>query len=115
MISAPAIRASAGCGNFAVDRLKIDRSFMTSLVDCSDDRAIAAAIIAMSRSLAHQRHRGGRREFPAAAVPAGARVPGGAGVPVQPALPAADAHNLLRRAAETTAGTRTQRLRSLIG
>ena len=37
--------------NYAVDRLKIDQSFMTSLVDCSDDRAIAAAIIAMSRSL----------------------------------------------------------------
>ena len=37
--------------HFAVDRLKIDRSFMTSLIDCSDDRAIAAAIIAMSRSL----------------------------------------------------------------
>jgi len=31
------------------------------------------------------------------------------------ALPAADAHKLLRRAAETAAGTRTQRLRSLIG
>jgi len=30
-------------------------------------------------------------------------------------LPAADAHKLLQRAAETTAGTRTQRLRSLIG
>jgi EAL domain-containing protein (putative c-di-GMP-specific phosphodiesterase class I) len=37
--------------NFAVDRLKIDRSFMTSLIECSDDRAITAAIIAMSRSL----------------------------------------------------------------
>jgi len=37
--------------NFAVDRLKIDQSFMTSLVECSDDRAIAAAIIAMSRTM----------------------------------------------------------------
>jgi diguanylate cyclase (GGDEF)-like protein len=36
---------------FAVNRLKIDRSFVTSLNECSDDRAIAAAIIAMSRSL----------------------------------------------------------------
>ena len=71
--------------HYAVDRLKIDQSFMTSLVDCSDDRAIAAAIIAMSRSLAHQRHRRGRGEFPAAPVPAGTRLPGGAGISLQPA------------------------------
>src|SRR4029077_1703289 len=37
--------------HFAVDRLKIDRSFVTSINECSDDRAIAAAIIAMSRAL----------------------------------------------------------------
>jgi len=37
--------------NFAVDRLKIDRSFVTSITEGSDERAIAAAIIAMSRSL----------------------------------------------------------------
>ena len=37
--------------HFSVDRLKIDRSFVTSINVCSDDRAIAAAIIAMSRSL----------------------------------------------------------------
>jgi len=37
--------------HFEVDRLKIDRSFVTSISDHSDDRAIAAAIIAMSRSL----------------------------------------------------------------
>jgi EAL domain-containing protein (putative c-di-GMP-specific phosphodiesterase class I) len=30
-------------------------------------------------------------------------------------LPAEDARQLLRRAADTTSGTRTQRLRSLIG
>jgi EAL domain-containing protein (putative c-di-GMP-specific phosphodiesterase class I) len=36
---------------FAVDRPKIDRLFMTSLIDSGDDRAIAAAIIAMSRSM----------------------------------------------------------------
>ena len=37
--------------HFSVDRLKIDRSFVSSVTECSDDRAIAAAIIAMSRSL----------------------------------------------------------------
>ena len=37
--------------HFSVDRLKIDRSFVSSVTECNDDRAIAAAIIAMSRSL----------------------------------------------------------------
>jgi diguanylate cyclase (GGDEF)-like protein len=37
--------------HFEVDRLKIDRSFVTSITDHGDDRAIAAAIIAMSRSM----------------------------------------------------------------
>jgi len=37
--------------NLAVDRLKIGRSFVTSITEGGDDRAIASAIIAMSRSL----------------------------------------------------------------
>jgi EAL domain-containing protein (putative c-di-GMP-specific phosphodiesterase class I) len=36
--------------SLAVDRLKIARSFVTSIADGSDDRAIASAIIALSRS-----------------------------------------------------------------
>ncbi len=34
-----------------VDRLKIDRSFVTNLIDCAEDRAIVMAIIAMASSL----------------------------------------------------------------
>ncbi len=37
--------------NLAVDRLKIGRSFVTSITEGGDDRAIASAIIATSRSL----------------------------------------------------------------
>ena len=72
--------------HFAVDRLKIDQSFMTSLIDCSDDRAIAAAIIAMSRSLRINVTAEGVENFPAAPVPAGARLSRSAGVLVQPRL-----------------------------
>jgi diguanylate cyclase (GGDEF)-like protein len=101
--------------HFAVDRLKIDRSFMTSLIDCSDDRAIAAAIIAMSRSLRINVTAEGVESFPQLLFLQEHDCHEAQGFLFSRALPAADAHKLLRRAAETTAGTRTQRLRSLIG
>jgi diguanylate cyclase (GGDEF)-like protein len=101
--------------HFAVDRLKIDRSFMTSLIDCSDDRAIAAAIIEMSRSLRINVTAEGVESFPQLLFLQEHDCHEAQGFLFSRALPAADAHKLLRRAAETTAGTRTQRLRSLIG
>jgi diguanylate cyclase (GGDEF)-like protein len=101
--------------HFAVDRLKIDRSFMTSLIDCSDDRAIAAAIIAMSRSLRINVTAEGVETFPQLLFLQEHDCHEAQGFLFSRALPAADAHKLLRRAAETSAGTRTQRLRSLIG
>jgi diguanylate cyclase (GGDEF)-like protein len=101
--------------HFAVDRLKIDRSFMTSLIDCSDDRAIAAAIIAMSRSLRINVTAEGVESFPQLLFLQEHDCHEAQGFLFSRALPAADAHKLLRRAAETSAGTRTQRLRSLIG
>jgi diguanylate cyclase (GGDEF)-like protein len=101
--------------HFAVDRLKIDRSFMTSLIDCSDDRAIAAAIIAMSRSLRINVTAEGVESFPQLLFLQEHDCHEAQGFLFSRALPAADAHKLLRRAAETTAGTRTQKLRSLIG
>jgi diguanylate cyclase (GGDEF)-like protein len=101
--------------HFAVDRLKIDRSFMTSLIDCSDDRAIAAAIIAMSRSLRINVTAEGVESFPQLLFLQEHDCHEAQGFLFSRALPAADAHKLLRRAAETAAGTRTQRLRSLIG
>ncbi len=101
--------------HFAVDRLKIDRSFMTSLIDCSDDRAIAAAIIAMSRSLRISVTAEGVESFPQLLFLQEHDCHEAQGFLFSRALPAEDAHKLLIRAAETTAGTRTQRLRSLIG
>jgi predicted signal transduction protein with EAL and GGDEF domain len=101
--------------HFAVDRLKIDRSFMTSLIDCSDDRAIAAAIIAMSRSLRINVTAEGVESFPQLLFLQEHECQEAQGFLFSRALPAADAHKLLRRAAETTTGSRTQRLRSLIG
>lgn len=101
--------------HFAVDRLKIDRSFMTSLIDCGDDRAIAAAIIAMSRSLRISVTAEGVESFPQLLFLQEHDCHEAQGFLFSRALPAADAHKLLCRAAETTSGTRTQRLRSLIG
>jgi diguanylate cyclase (GGDEF)-like protein len=101
--------------HFAVDRLKIDRSFMTSLIDCSDDRAIAAAIIEMSRSLRINVTAEGVESFPQLLFLQEHECHEAQGFLFSRALPADDAHKLLRRAAETTSGTRTQRLRSLIG
>jgi len=101
--------------HFAVDRLKIDRSFMTSLIDCGDDRAIAAAIIAMSRSLRINVTAEGVESFPQLLFLQEHDCHEAQGFLFSRALPAADAHKLLCRAAEATAGTRTQRLRSLIG
>jgi diguanylate cyclase (GGDEF)-like protein len=101
--------------NFAVDRLKIDRSFMTSLIDCGDDRAIAAAIIAMSRSLRINVTAEGVESFPQLLFLQEHDCHEAQGFLFSRALPAADAQKLLRRAAEATAGSRTQRLRSLIG
>ncbi len=100
--------------HFAVDRLKIDQSFMTRLIDCSDDRAIAAAIIAMSRSLRISVTAEGVENFPQLLFLQEHACHEAQGYLFSRALPATDAHNLLRRAAEAT-GTRTQRLRSLIG
>jgi diguanylate cyclase len=101
--------------HYAVDRLKIDQSFMTSLVDCSDDRAIAAAIIAMSRSLRINVTAEGVENFPQLLFLQEHACQEAQGFLFSRPLPADDARTLLRRAADTTAGTRTQRLRSLIG
>jgi diguanylate cyclase len=101
--------------HFAVDRLKIDQSFMTSLLECSDDRAIAAAIIAMSRSLRINVTAEGVESFPQLLFLQEHDCHEAQGFLFSRALPAADARQLLSRAAETLAGTRTQRLRSLIG
>jgi diguanylate cyclase (GGDEF)-like protein len=100
---------------FAVDRLKIDRSFVTSLLECSDDRAIAAAIIAMSRSLRINVTAEGVENFPQLMFLQEHECQEAQGFLFSRALPPADAHRLLCRAADTSTGTRTARLRTLMG
>jgi len=89
--------------HFAVDRLKIDRSFMTSLIDCSDDRAIAAAIIAMSRSLRINVTAEGVESFPQLLFLQEHDCHEAQGFLFSRALPVDDAHKLLRRAADSRA------------
>ena len=101
--------------HFAVDRLKIDQSFISSLMDCSDDRAIAAAIIAMSRSLRINVTAEGVESFPQLLFLQEQKCQEAQGFLFSRALPSAEASKLLRRAAEAGQGSRTQRLRHLIG
>jgi diguanylate cyclase (GGDEF)-like protein len=101
--------------SFPVDRLKIDRSFVTSLLDCSDDRAIAAAIIAMSRSLRIAVTAEGVESFPQLMFLQEHECHEAQGFLFSRALPPGDAHRLLCRAAAAATGSRSERLRILIG
>ena len=101
--------------HFAVDRLKIDQSFMTSLDDNSDDRAIAAAIIAMSRSLHISVTAEGVESLPQLLFLQEHACQEAQGFLFSRALPPADARQLLQRAADASGGSRSQRLRSLKG
>ena len=102
--------------NFAVDRLKIDRSFVTSLIDCDDDRAIAQAIISMSRSLKINVTAEGVENFPQLAFLLENECQEAQGFLFSRALSPSDAQKLLARAAALgEEPTRTARLRSLIG
>jgi EAL domain-containing protein (putative c-di-GMP-specific phosphodiesterase class I) len=84
-------------------------------MDCSDDRAIAAAIIAMSRSLRISVTAEGVESFPQLLFLQEHNCQEAQGFLFSRALPPADALKLLRRAAEAAGSTRTQRLRHLIG
>jgi diguanylate cyclase len=100
---------------FAVNRLKIDRSFVTSLNECSDDRAIASAIIAMSRSLRIDVTAEGVENISQLMFLQEHQCHEAQGYLLGAALPAADAEQLLRRMDAVLEGTRTQRLKALIG
>ncbi len=100
---------------FAVNRLKIDRSFVSSLNDCSDDRAIAAAIIAMSRSLRIDVTAEGVENISQLMFLQEHDCHEAQGYLLGEALPAADAIELLRRVDAVPDGSRTQRLKMLLG
>jgi diguanylate cyclase (GGDEF)-like protein len=101
--------------NFAVDRLKIDRSFVTSITECSDDRAIAAAIIAMSRSLRINVTAEGVENFPQLAFLQEQNCQDAQGFLLSRPLQADAARELLRRASEVGDASRTQRLKIITG
>ncbi len=101
--------------HFVVDRLKIDRSFVTNLIDCAEDRAIVMAILSMAKSLAIDVTAEGVENFPQLMFLQENACQEAQGFLFSRALPVADADALLRRAAETTDGSRTMRLRTLIG
>jgi len=101
--------------NFAVDRLKIDRSFVTSITEDSDDRAIAAAIIAMSRSMHINVTAEGVENYPQLAFLQEQDCQDAQGFLLSRPLQADAARELLRRMAEIGDATRTQRLRIITG
>ena len=101
--------------NFAVNRLKIDRSFVSNLNDCADDRAIAAGIIAMSRSLEISVTAEGVESFPQLMFLQEHDCSEAQGFLFSRALPAQEMHDLLERARQIDAASRTQRIKALIG
>ena len=101
--------------HFAVDRLKIDRSFVTSITDGSDDRAIAAAIIAMSRSLRINVTAEGVENFPQLTFLQEQDCQDAQGFLLSRPLQADAARELLRRVNEMGDASRTQRLRVITG
>ncbi|HYB32520.1 MAG TPA: EAL domain-containing protein [Steroidobacteraceae bacterium] len=101
--------------NFAVDRLKIDRSFVTSITEGSDDRAIAAAIIAMSRSLRISVTAEGVENFPQLTFLQEQECQDAQGFLLSRPLQADAARELLRRMNEIGDASRTQRLKIITG
>jgi diguanylate cyclase (GGDEF)-like protein len=99
---------------FSVSRLKIDRSFVTSLVECTDDRAIASAIIAMSRSLRISVTAEGVENFPQLAFLQEQACQEAQGYLLSPPLTSSEALAFLRRAAEASDASRTARLRAIV-
>ncbi len=100
--------------HFAVDRLKIDRSFVTGIDASGDDRAIAAAIIAMSRALRIHVTAEGVENLPQLMFLQEQLCHDAQGFLLSKALSASDAEKLLQRVAEVGAGSRSQRLRAIV-
>ncbi|HTT42271.1 MAG TPA: EAL domain-containing protein [Steroidobacteraceae bacterium] len=101
--------------HFSVDRLKIDRSFVSSVTECNDDRAIAAAIIAMSRSLRINVTAEGVENFPQLAFLQEQECQDAQGFLLSRPLAAEAASELLRRVDDASDASRTQRLKVIIG
>jgi predicted signal transduction protein with EAL and GGDEF domain len=101
--------------HFSVDRLKIDRSFVSSVCEGSDDRAIAAAIIAMSRSLRINVTAEGVENFPQLAFLQEQECQDAQGFLLSRPLQPDAARELLRRVHDAKDESRTQRLKIITG
>ena len=101
--------------HFSVDRLKIDRSFVSNVTEGNDDRAIAAAIIAMSRSLRINVTAEGVENFPQLAFLQEQDCQDAQGFLLSRPLQPEAARELLRRVSDASEESRTQRLKIITG
>jgi len=101
--------------HLAVDRLKIAGSFVTSITEGGDDCALAAAIIAMSRSLHINVTAEGVENFPQLAFLQEQDCQDAQGFLLSGPLQAEEARALLKRSGELGDGSRSQRFKALIG
>ncbi len=99
--------------HLAIDRLKMDRSFVRDLGDDSDDRAIAAAIISMAKALKVDVVAEGVESFAQFRFLQEHQCAQSQGFLLSRALPAGEARLLLQRATEMAEGSPTQRVRNL--
>ena len=97
-----------------IDRLKMDRSFVRELGGEGDDRAIAAAIIAMAKSLAVDVVAEGVESFPQLRFLQDHSCAEAQGFLLSRALPAGEARLFLERATGEFDGTRTQRIKRMV-
>jgi diguanylate cyclase len=99
--------------HFGVDRLKIDRSFVTRISEHSDDRAIASGIIAMARSLSINVTAEGVESSPQLMFLQEHACHDAQGFYLSQPLPAEQARELLQRARQIVHGTPAQRIRAI--
>ncbi len=101
--------------SLAVDRLKIARSFVTSIADGSGDRAIASAVIALSRSLRINVTAEGVENLPQLAFLQEQDCQDAQGFLLSGPLQADAARALLKRSGDLSESSRSQRFKALIG
>ena len=101
--------------SFPFDKIKIDQIFVRDLAANRDAQAIIRSIVSLGQGLGVTITAEGVETEAELSCLRAEGCHEAQGFLFSRALPASDAHKLLRRAADTTAGTRTQRLRSLIG
>jgi predicted signal transduction protein with EAL and GGDEF domain len=101
--------------HLAIDRLKLDRSFVRDLGDDGDDRAIAVAILSMARALKVDVVAEGVETFAQFRFLLEHQCSQCQGFLLSRALPPGEAGLLLQRAVEKFEGSPTQRVRHLFG